>query len=1206
MQIKSLFESDVTRDIPPVVYFHEQSPPKLADEVGEYIITGGWPAEHPNKKRVPNGIHEGYVRLLNAIVTELKKPHGPDLPNIWISGFYGSGKSSFAKLLGMALDGVALADGTSLSEVWLNRNTSPLRQQMVDAWKSLRSTIDPIAVVFDVGGAAKDNEHVHATVIRQVQARLGYCSTDANVADAELDIERKGDWTKFLKTAQEALGAPWSERVTDPFAEDHFSLIMHRMYPDLFIDPMSWFTSRAGTHRRNESPSDAVTAIRDMIRFRKPGSTLFLVIDEVSQYIVWNKDRIDRLRAFVTELGTQLKGYAWLIAIGQQQIDQGADDTFLVWLKDRFPEKLRVHLAPTNIRDVVHKRLLKKNRKGEDTLAALFEKHRPDLKLYAYGCENVSAEEFVEVYPMVPGQIDMLLQITSALRTRSGRSQGDDQAIRGLLQLLGELFRAQKLADLEVLSLVTLDQVYDVQQSALDSDVQNSMARVMEQCRNEANPLLIRAAKAVAMLELIQETEPTTAKLVSQCLFDRMDRGNQVDAVAEALEELRRRNLLGYSEKQGYKIQSSAGEEWERDRREIPVPRDERCNLIMEALKHLLAEPERPKLKGRPFQWAGNFSDDRRIQDVRLLDPRDDAVVRVDFRFLTKSERTESLWIKQSDETFLKDRIVWISGDNDAAEEAARDLAQSKGMVARYGVRKESLPKPKQLLLQDEEHRSEELLEKLHEAIAEAWTSGVIYFRGAVIENRDNTRSFSKRLTNASIEVLPKLFHAFDATTLTQSEWMPLLDKDLTGPSTKLLPNELGILELDGGKYVASCAGSIPQRILTQIETEQGLSGGNLLSVFGGPPYAYAPDVIKACVAGLLRGNKIKIQTDAGLDIQATRDAGARDVFDKDREFRKASIFPMGESEIPPTDRARICKFFEEQLAEKLDRENAEIADAVMRRFPDVARRLRETLSQHDQLPDRREHPAPLLKLQEALERCLRNIRETVPTVRAVKKDLEALRDGIKLLNVLHAELTADAVKSVRAAALVRDHELAQLRQADALPGEQKESADLITSHLEANRPWREISVLQQSLKDIQQAYQAERSRILEWQGQQIEVARKKLRQRDGFSTLTSEKSHGLFKILEGAADNTTPAAIAPALSQLQDPFILRLQRAEVEANEKLDKLLSEGDKPLIVPMDLSLHNREIKTEADVDALVNEIRERLMQQVKSGQRVRLL
>ena len=1206
MQIKSLFESDVTRDIPPVVYFHEQSPQKLADEVGEYIVTGGWPKEHPNSKRVPSGIHEGYVSLLKEIVSELKKPHGPDLPNVWISGFYGSGKSSFAKLLGLALDGVSLPDGSSLSEAWLSRNTSPLRQQMVDAWKNLRTAIDPISVVFDVGGAAKDNEHVHATAIRQVQIRLGYCQTDAIVADTELDLERKGEWQRFLKVAEETLGAPWSTKVTDPFAEEDFSLVMNRMFPEHYSDPMSWFTSRAGTHKRNESPSDAVTAIRDMIRFRKPGATLFLVIDEVSQYIVWNKDRVDRLRAFATELGTQLKGRAWLIAIGQQQIDQGADDTFLVWLKDRFPRQLRVHLAPTNIRDVVHKRLLKKNRQGEDTLAQLFEKHRPDLKLYAYGCENVSAEEFIEVYPMLPGQIDMLLQITSALRTRSGRSQGDDQAIRGLLQLLGELFREQKLADMEVLSLVTLDQVYDVQQSALDSDIQNSMARILEQCRNDSNRLLLRAAKAVAMLELIQETEPTTAKLVAQCLFDRMDRGNQLDAVTEALEELRRRNLLGYSEKQGYKIQSSAGEEWERELKDVSVPRETRCEVIIDALKHLLAEPERPKLKGRAFQWAGNFSDDRKFQDVRLVDPRDDAVVRVDFRFLTKGDRVESVWIKRSDETFFKDRIVWVCGENETAEEAARELAQSQGMLDKYRDRRGSLPKPKQLLFQEEEHRCEVLQEKLQEAVADAWSCGEIYFRGAVIPNHEKTTSFSKRLIQAATLNLSKLFHLFDPVQLTPSEWLPLLDKDLTGPSTKLLADELGILELDGGKYVASCGGGIPQRILTQIESEQGLSGGNLLSVFCGPPYAYAPDVVKACVAGLLRGGKVKIQAETGTEIQATRDAGARDVFEKDRDFRKASIFPMGESEVPPTDRARICRFFEEQLGESLDRENSEIADAVMRRFPDLAKKLREALDKWKLLPDNREFPIDLTRLQDALERCLKRVRETTPTVRQVKKDLDILRDGVKALNVLHVELTPSAVQSVQAAASIRDRQLAQLNRAEALPGENKEAADLICSHLESNKPWRDISVLDDALNEIREAYATERTRILEWQGQNIEGTKSRLRHRDGFSTLSADKSHSLLKILEAAADNTTAEAIAPSLSELQDPFIVRLQRAEVEANVKLDKLLSEGDKPLIVTMDLSLQNREIKTEADVDALLAEIRERLMLQVKSGQRVRIL
>ena len=83
--LHTLFKSDVTRDISPVVYFHEQTPAKIQTEVSEYIITGGWPEGHPNRQRVPDGIHEQYVRLLRGISRELDKPGGPELPTAWIS-----------------------------------------------------------------------------------------------------------------------------------------------------------------------------------------------------------------------------------------------------------------------------------------------------------------------------------------------------------------------------------------------------------------------------------------------------------------------------------------------------------------------------------------------------------------------------------------------------------------------------------------------------------------------------------------------------------------------------------------------------------------------------------------------------------------------------------------------------------------------------------------------------------------------------------------------------------------------------------------------------------------------------------------------------------------------------------------------------------------------------------------------------------------
>ena len=87
MKIRELFQSDVERDIPPVVYFHEQTREKLAAEVGEYIVTGGHPEGHP--KHTTRGLHEHYVKLLTRIATELNKSGGPELPAAWISGFYG-------------------------------------------------------------------------------------------------------------------------------------------------------------------------------------------------------------------------------------------------------------------------------------------------------------------------------------------------------------------------------------------------------------------------------------------------------------------------------------------------------------------------------------------------------------------------------------------------------------------------------------------------------------------------------------------------------------------------------------------------------------------------------------------------------------------------------------------------------------------------------------------------------------------------------------------------------------------------------------------------------------------------------------------------------------------------------------------------------------------------------------------------------------
>ncbi|NUN14061.1 MAG: BREX system P-loop protein BrxC [Myxococcales bacterium] len=1207
--IRDLFVSDVTRDIPPVVYFHEQDPVKVAAEVSEYIITGGFPKNHPHHRRVPDGIHEQTVHLLTQIAKELDKPGGPDLPTAWISGFYGSGKSSFAKLLGLALDGMALPNGTSLAEAWLNRDTSPNAPELRQAWHTLRQKIDPIAVVFDIGGIARDNEHIHSAALRQVQKRLGYCTTEPLVADFELRLERDGHWSRFEQVAHQVLGKPWSQVLHNHLAEDDFSLVLSELFPDRYTDPMSWISSRGGTEARADSPDDAVRAIRDMLAFRRPGATLFLVVDEVSQYVLSHKDRIDRLRVFATALGATLRGKTWLLALGQQKLDEEAGDAFLVWAKDRFPPKLRVHLAPTNIHDVVHKRLLQKRPEAQSMLRALFEQHRANLKLYAYDCEDITPDDFADTYPMLPGHMDLILQITTALRNRSGRAQGDAQAIRGLLQLLGELFRARKLADLPIGALVTLDQVYEIQHTALDADVQSSMARVLHQCKDDAAGLLVRAAKVIALLELIQsETQPTTAKLVAQCLYGRVDQGNLVPQITLALAELRRRNLVSYSEKTGYKLQSSAAEEWERERRDIGVPREKISEIIANQLKLLLAEPALPQFKGRRFPWAAFYgADGRDLDNKPLVTASEEATFCIDFRFMPQQERTESAWVKKSAESALRDRLVWVSGDHDHTLDPLRDLYRSTMMVERNEPRRESLAPARKLLLQQEKNRRDDLETPVRNAVAGAWMAGKMYFRGRCLSPSDHGPSFAATIGVVATQLLPELYPHFVDIQIEPKELLQLVETDLTGPSTKFLSHALGILELDSGRYVPSCSGEVPVRILDRIEADGGVAGTYLLTQFGGPPYGYTANVIKASVAGLLRAGKIKVQPKEGLPITAPRDAGGRDLFDKDRNFRHATFFPAGEDDIGPQVRARIARFFADRLdIPQVDRQDDAIADAVAQRFPQLVDRLRSVFRQLNRLPGSPEGPPELGKLQQALESCLRNCRQTRPTVQQVKKHLDTLRDGVDLLRLIDAELTDDAVRAVTEAFGVWTYQGGQLKEL-RLGGTNVDVAmTRVHEQLFSDRPWRDIGAIAPDLVEIKNCYAAERTRLLQWQEHQAESARGRVKSRPGFSTLTADAAHRVLRPIHLAVTNTTAEAIAPTLAELKDSFVVRLHKAEQEANEILDDLLSEGTKPMIVRVELKLHNREITTEAEVDALVAEIKERLLEQVRAGVHVRLV
>jgi hypothetical protein len=1211
MLIQEIFADvdQVTRDIPPVIYFHEQEPDKVRAEVSEYIITGGYPDNDPRHKRIQSGIHEQFVKLLRSLARELQKKEGTDLPASWISGFYGSGKSSFAKLLGLALNGMVLPDGKTVAESLLSRDDSPRSQEFRDAWQQVVEQIDPIAIVFDIGAVARDDEQIHSAVKRQVQQRLGYCVSHY-VAEFELKLEIDGQWQAFLDQAQQTLGKSWDEVKHQQLAEEDFSEVMHQLDSDRYLDPMSWYDSHiASRSDSGTSPEETTRAITAMLKNRAGGKTLFLVIDEVSQYIYQNDNRTLKLQSFVADLGQKLKGKVWLLATGQQKLEESDDESNIGKLKDRFPPKLRVHLDPANIRDVVHKRLLKKAPQKEANLRSLFEQYRSDLKLYAYSCETITEEDFLEVYPLLPGYIDLLMQITSNLRLRSSRSKGDDYAIRGLLQLLGELFRTQKLGERELGALVSLDLIFSVQQSALEADVQNTLSRIFNHAEIREDDLCRRVTKAIALLELIQEQQPTTSKLIAQCLYDRLGQGNQENLIQQALDKLRNAGLISYSEKSGYKIQSSTGQEWQRERDHYGVTDKEISEIVKATLKDLVGGTVYASYKGKNFRWSAYYSDSRYFQDDRLLKLSELDVINLDFRYLAKEEeRKVALWVQSSDRDQLRDRLIWVVGSPKFIEDDVRELARSRHIVDVYQPRSQSISREKQRLLFEEQTRCEELEKQVKNAVAQVFLAGEIYFRGRQIHQREQGNSFATILFRVAERILPELYDQYINLSVLPNELNQLLEPNISGASVKFMQDGLGILDLDVGKYVPTCSGLVPTRIFQYITENNGVAMNPLLNDFGGPPYGYSPDVIKACLLGLLRAGKIRLRPESGAEITSVRDPGTKDVFTKERDFKRAEILPERGEGITARKRNQICQFFQEYLDVDLNRENDAIADAVFNHFPSRNKALQELEKQYSRLPQRPELPPVLLKLRQALENCLRS-RQVESTVIAVDKHLDQLRDGLQQLGILTAELTDSVVETVKKAGDIVEHQVVQLREINQV-AEVEQAIAALEAHLQSERPWREINSLDPQIQEIINHYQMVRSELLNRQEKQAEAALDKIKRRQGYNRLNDASIDYVVQPLQKARYETTKEALYPALLKLRDTALLNLEKANEEANRNFDNCLSKEivDPIQVIQLKLldELRNREVSSPEEIQTLLSEIGDRLTTQLKENVRIRII
>src|SRR5260221_4233147 len=354
--IKNLFANDIHRRIEEVIKVDQTSDDILRDEINEYVVT--------------DAIRSHYTGIFDAYRETPNKPH--EGIAIWVFGFFGSGKSSFAKMLGLSIENRAVAGIAAGDRFALRAGDNRLQVLL----KTINEKIPTHAVIFDVStdrGIRSGNQSLTEIMYGLFLQSLGYAK-DLDLSELEIVLEEKGQLERFEAEYRLLFNKEWStEKGKIAFALSEASRVLHSLDDKTYPMADSWV--KAVKNKADISPGKLADRSSALMKRRRPGQVLMFVVDEVGQFVARDVQKMLDLQAVVQNLGVKGRGKHWVVVTSQEKLGElvsGPHDkkNELARLMDRFP--LQVHLEPSDISEVTSRRVLSKNPGAQKALVDLF------------------------------------------------------------------------------------------------------------------------------------------------------------------------------------------------------------------------------------------------------------------------------------------------------------------------------------------------------------------------------------------------------------------------------------------------------------------------------------------------------------------------------------------------------------------------------------------------------------------------------------------------------------------------------------------------------------------------------------------------------------------------------------------------------------------------------------------------------------------
>ena len=592
MKLNEIFLKDVTRSIEGVVKADDAD--HVGIEVEEYVFT--------------NDAAKGVAPLLEEY-TNYTNANG-----VWISGFFGSGKSHLLKMLAHLfgdVEGQAFSR-EKVSESFIGKTDdamliASLQKAAAIPAKSLLFNIDQKATLI-----AKDQTDALLKVFVKVfDESRGYFGNDGAVARFEEDLDKRGQYDAFKAAFAKYAGIDWTQGREQTALEGHnidkaFAEVNGEANPGIIAQYQKSYAV---------SIEDFATSVKVWIGKQEPGFRLNFFVDEVGQFIADDVKLMLNLQTIAESLNTKCKGQSWVFVTSQEDMDKVIGDRTRQQGNDfskiqaRFSAKVK--LTSQDVEEVISKRLLEKNKGGAADLKSIHAAEAgsfPTIFNFVDGAKTyrnyVDETRFINTYPFVTYQIPMFQASIEGLSDHN-MFEGKNSSVgeRSMLGVVQEV--AKRIGGEQVGYLATFDQMFAGISAALKSSAQSAILQAEKHLPDPTSDVTILANRLLKALFLVKyvDTFKATPRNLTVLVYDRfgLDLNGLGKQVQEAL------NLLesqSYVQRNGnlYEYLTNEEQEIEKEIKAVDVDSSEVSNKLFRYLSSDI-------LKANKLKYAKNGQD---------------------------------------------------------------------------------------------------------------------------------------------------------------------------------------------------------------------------------------------------------------------------------------------------------------------------------------------------------------------------------------------------------------------------------------------------------------------------------------------------------------------------------------------------------------------------------------------------------------------